>query len=108
MASTYVLQLDKMTRRAHSLAHPSGARKFPVGPCTEHATSDEGERTPCTGTLTAVVRDTSAMLPSEVTCDLDPAHTFAPHEWMALGRRIHGAAAVNPAAADALARKIAG
>lgn len=89
MAATYVLQLDRLTRRAHALAYPNGTRVYPVGPCTGHTTSTEGERVPCTGTLHAIIRDTESLLPSQLACDAPESHTFAPHEWMGLGRTLH-------------------
>lgn len=88
-AAAYVRRLGDLAARAYSLAYPSGTRVIDLGPCTEHTTTDQGERTPCTGTLRAVLRQTDAMLPSELTCDGPEPHHIPPHEWVALGRRLH-------------------
>jgi hypothetical protein len=86
---------DNLAREAHGHARrlrgmvmETGARRFPVGPCVEHGTSDMGERVPCTGEIWAVLRKDDDLLPSEIACSLDAEHHWAAREWMQLGRKI--------------------
>lgn len=65
-----------------------GSRKFPIGPCIEHGTSDMGERIPCPGQMTALLRQTDELLPSEIYCTTDAEHRWAASDWLRLGRRI--------------------
>lgn len=107
MAATYVKQTAHLARRGHQLAFPSGTRKFKIGACTKHTTSDDGEREPCTGELTALIRDDRALLPSEIVCDGPEPHTYPPSEWLGLGRAL-GFDKVNPEAAKHLINRLAG
>jgi hypothetical protein len=61
-------ELAGLASRAYGLAYPSGTRRVEVGPCPL-----------CEGTLTAIVRATDGVLPSEVVCDRDED----PHRWAA-------------------------
>lgn len=74
---------DEIADLAHGApwrtAYPSGARRFKVGPCLED----------CPGTIVAVLRDTDQLLPSALTCDLDPEHTWSAHQWREIGRALH-------------------
>lgn len=55
------------------------ARTVHVGiPCTEHGTSDQGERVPCEGHMTA--RSEPGVIPNLV-CDADRSHKVAPDVW---------------------------
>ena len=68
-----------------------GSRKFTIGTCPAHGTSDTGERVPCDGNLRAVLRKDGDTLPSEVGCTVDPEHRWPAREWMQLGRSIRDA-----------------
>jgi hypothetical protein len=63
-------------------------RRFPVGPCPEHGTSDMGERIPCPGELSAALRSDDSLLPSEVVCSEDREHRWSASQWLMLGRRV--------------------
>jgi len=63
-----------------------GSRKFTIGTCPAHGTSEQGERVPCSGNLRAVLRKDGDTLPSEVACTVDTEHRWATREWMGLGR----------------------
>lgn len=73
-------ELLELSSRAWSLAYPSGRRRIALGPCVEDG---------CSGTLTAVVRQTDDLLPSAIACDQDEEHAWEADKWLALGRRIH-------------------
>lgn len=74
-----IADLRQLVRRA---AYPSGARLFDTGmPCTEHATSDTGERIPCPGTMQTWVTNRMDTLPNLV-CSEDREHILEPHTWM--------------------------
>jgi hypothetical protein len=70
-------ELGSLASRAWGLAYPSGTRRVEVGPCPL-----------CGGTLTALVRATDALLPSEVTCDGNEAHRWASERWRELDRLV--------------------
>lgn len=61
-------------------AYPSGARRFRVGPCLIAE---------CTGDIVAVLRDTDQLLPSALSCDVDPGHTWTASSWREIGRALH-------------------
>jgi len=61
-------------------AYPSGARRFKVGPCLIQD---------CPGDIVAVLRDTDQLLPSALSCDLDPAHAWTASSWREIGRALH-------------------
>lgn len=81
-------EADQHAHACRRAAYPSGTRSFAVGPCTEHYTGDDGSRLPCTGTMTAVIRDGDSLLPSELRCDGPEPHHIPPSEWMGLGKRL--------------------
>jgi hypothetical protein len=70
-------ELAGYVSRAWGLAYPNGTRRVEVGPCPL-----------CEGTLTAVVRATDSLLPSEVACDRDEAHRWPSERWRELDRLI--------------------
>lgn len=77
-------EITDVTRRGYALAYPSGRRRIVLGPCVEETI--EGT---CTGELSAVVRATDDLLPSEIRCDTEAEHVWTADAWLALGRRIH-------------------
>ena len=74
-------------------------------PCTEHGTSDMGERVPCTGTLWARV-DTGCM--PDLECDADPMHRIGPVVWARLGWKRRLAEPLDPAGLRALDARLRG
>lgn len=78
----------KHARALRGVVQGLGSRKFPIGPCIEHGVSDMGERIPCPGEMTAVLRREDELLPSEIVCTVDNQHHWAASDWMRLGRRI--------------------
>lgn len=107
MAGPYVHQLSSLARKSYGLAYPSGVRKFEICACIEHTTLEEtGERLECVGVLWAVLRPDTGLLPSELTCDTDPEHTYAPGQWLTLGRKLHGPAAIHAGGAARLTGRI--
>jgi hypothetical protein len=71
-------ELAGLANRAYGLAYPSGTRRVEVGPCPL-----------CDGTLTAIVRATDGVLPSEVVCDRDEdPHRWAADQWRHLDRLV--------------------
>lgn len=81
-------EVAKHARNLSGIVQETGVRKFPIGGCPEHGTSDMGERIPCPGELRAMLRKDDDLLPSEVACSVDEEHRWAAREWMQLGRRI--------------------
>jgi len=75
---------DELADLAHGApwrtAYPSGARRFPVGPCLDAE---------CDGEIVAVLRDTDQLLPSALTCDLHPEHSWTAAQWREIGRAMH-------------------
>jgi hypothetical protein len=82
-----------------ALLQPSGRRRVEVGACIEDG---------CDGILTATIAPTDDLLPSAITCSHNGEHEWEAHRWVALGRRIHGAASVDPVQAVVMSRRIAG
>ena len=80
-ADTWLNEWWTVRQQARRAAHPTGIRRFELAPCIE---------TDCPGTLIAILRPTDDLLPSSVSCDTNGEHDWQPHQWIALGRRIHG------------------
>lgn len=89
LAAAFAVEAHDHARAVKRAAYPSGARIFPIGPCTETVTPDVGSAIPCPGKLYARISDAADVLPSSLQCDGEAHHSFAPHEWVALGRRLH-------------------
>ncbi len=71
-----VKRAEHLTYRA---IHPSGIKWTPVNlACTDHATTDLGERTPCPGNMWAKV---GGDLMPDLVCDADPEHVINPDTW---------------------------
>lgn len=80
-ADTWLSEWWDVRQQARRAAHPTGVRRFELAPCIE---------TDCEGILIAVLRPSDDLLPSSVSCDSNADHEWQPHQWVALGRRIHG------------------
>ena len=80
--------MGKHAANLKGLALGLGSRRFPVGGCPEHGTSELGERVPCPGSLKATL-PRSGKGASDLTCTADAAHTWPSTDWLQLGRRIN-------------------
>lgn len=84
-------EVDRLVVRARRVAHPEPARRVGVGACVEPG---------CTGRLSALVRAGDGAEHPVVSCDTDPLHTWAGHQWTQLRRRMgRGGPDAGPAAA---------
>ena len=84
-------ELGNVARQCESIAKQLRTRRFRVGRCIEHGTSDLGERVPCPGWLMATLSSEDDLLPSSLRCTVDPDHEYPAGEWRMLGDRIHSA-----------------
>lgn len=70
------------------LVNPQPTRRFKPGiPCTEHTTSDTGERVHCPGEYTARLGEQMTGLP-DLVCSEDSSHVLTPAGFRRLGRTI--------------------
>ena len=102
-----VSELGTYAQRCDDVVSQRRVRRFKVGPCIDHSTTDMGERVPCTGTLYAILSSTDDLLPSALRCDADPDHMYSAGDWRRLGERIHSMVTIEDAHVN-LARHIAG
>lgn len=65
---------------AWSLAFPSGTRRISIGACLLSA---------CPGRIVAIIRPADQLLPSALTCSVDPEHRWPAGNWQAVGRALH-------------------
>ncbi len=75
-ATEEVAQLVRLARR---VAYPDSVRRVQVGECVD------GE---CAGELIALLHSADPLLPTEITCDVDPRHTWPAYRWIQLSRRL--------------------
>jgi len=87
-ADNLATETAKHGHALRSVVEELGSRKFTIGTCPAHGTSEAGERVPCPGNLRAVLRKDGDTLPSEIACTEDAEHRWAAREWMQLGRTI--------------------
>lgn len=92
-------ELHALSGKSWSLLQPSGRRRVEVGACIEDG---------CDGVLTATIAPTDDLLPSAITCSHNGDHQWEAHRWVSLGRRIHGAASVDPGQAVVMSRRLVG
>jgi hypothetical protein len=81
-------EIHGFANRCDAVVKELRVRRFRVGSCTEHGTSEGGERVPCAGVLFARLKSDDDVLPARLTCSVDASHTWAANEWMMLGRRL--------------------
>lgn len=74
-ASDEVAQLVRWARR---VAYPNPTRRVSIGPCVEPG---------CPGELVAFVHPRQPQQPAEISCGVDPAHSWLTDQWMQLSRR---------------------
>ncbi len=100
-----VQEIGTYAQRCDDVVSQRRVRRFKVGPCVDHVTTDLGERAPCPGTLHATLSSDQDLLPATLRCDFDPQHAYSASDWRRLGERIHSAITVEEAHA-ALVRRI--
>ena len=88
-------ELERDARRLKAVAHGTRTRSIQVGPCPEVIIDDETEEfRRCEGTVVANLteRDPDSeddgLLPQNLTCSVDGAHTWQPYQWSDIGKRI--------------------
>lgn len=81
-------EIGKAARSCKDIAEGAHRRRFKVGSCIEHGTSEAGERAPCTGTLYAYFGETESVATAKLVCNADSSHYYESPDWMALGRRL--------------------
>lgn len=103
MASSLSIEAAQHHRDVKRRAYPSGVRRmdFEQIHCTEHSTSDLGERVPCEGTMYAMILPWTSGCP-DLTCTVDQTHQVEPATWMRPGWKRH----LDPAAAARFLGKI--
>lgn len=84
-------EVARLVTRARRVAHPEQVRRVDLGACVEPD---------CGGRLSATVRAGAPAAYPAVSCDADPLHTWAGHQWTQLRRRMPrpGTAAATAAA----------
>ena len=73
----YTQDLDDLHSTAWAVAYPTGRRRVPICQCPKA----------CGGWLTALIADTTDMLPDALLCDTCE-HALAPRQWITLGRNL--------------------
>lgn len=81
-------ELGAIASRVKDSAEGNRVAKIQVGRCPECVWTTPDEMGRCTGNLWAHIQHSDGMLPKAVVCDGAEAHSWAPHEWAALGRRV--------------------
>lgn len=76
-AEDFVAEWTAARTEARRAAYPSGTRRIELECCPD-----------CSGELIAWLRPADDLLPSVICCDGPEEHTWEPHEWQALGRRL--------------------
>lgn len=82
-----IYELTELVDTGRRLNQPSNISKVKVGSCP----ATDGERR-CAGKLIGYMRPTDSILPSAVTCDTNPDHTWDSTQWTKLGRTMGAAA----------------
>lgn len=78
---------ERLAGLARRTAWPSGARWLRTGvECTEHGTSDMGERTTCKGEYRVLMLPEQGAIP-DMVCNEDQEHRITPLEWQRAQRR---------------------
>lgn len=89
LAASFSQEAHHLRRAVRKAAFPTGARVVEFCPCMEHATTEEGERVPCDGTIRAIIAHADDRLPPAVGCDGTlEQHTWTPSQWHALARKL--------------------
>ncbi|MFI6428483.1 hypothetical protein [Promicromonospora sp. NPDC050880] len=102
MRADFLAAAEEWAGLARRTAWPSGARWLRTGvECTEHDTSDLGQRVPCEGEYRVFMHPDQEQIP-DMVCDVDPGHRITPLEWQRAQRR----KPMNPQAAARLARTL--
>lgn len=81
IALAFVDDCHRLARLVRNAAYPSGAKRVETGVrCTEHGTSDMGERVECGGSLYAVSVPGARSMP-DLVCSRDETHRIDPATW---------------------------
>lgn len=72
-------EINKLARAARQVIDPRWCRRIPIGPCVHPG---------CAGKLVAVIAAESDILPAEISCAVDPAHSWPSWAWTRLSRRL--------------------
>lgn len=72
-------EIRQLVGTASTIAFPNRRRRIRLGSCPESN---------CGGSLYATIHSQEALLPAEIGCDSDPAHTWPARAWLSLNRRI--------------------
>lgn len=100
---TFCDEARDMRHLAERTAYPSGRRVIPLQiPCTEHGTSEAGERIECDGWYEVLLDPERPGLIPDMVCSVDATHRVTPAEWQRATRRT----AMDPVAARALLARI--
>ncbi len=114
----FYAEIAGLATRARALIAANPRRRFVVGSCPmpvplhrEHGQTEAqavalyGSRQ-CTGVLSARLARGDDLLPSAIECDQSTEHVWTAHQWVALGRRIHGPSGIHPGGAVAMKRRM--
>jgi hypothetical protein len=82
-------EIQHIASRVKDSAEGNRVAKIQVGRCPETIWETDDQLSRCPGNLWASVRHEDSMLPKDVRCDGPTQHTWAPHEWASLGRRVY-------------------
>lgn len=72
-------EINKLARAARQVIDPQWCRRIPIGPCVHPG---------CAGKLVAVIPAGCDILPAEISCAVDPAHSWPSRAWTQLRRRL--------------------
>jgi len=70
-------EIGAIATKVEEFVRQTRPRRFVVGMCPD-----------CEGALVVILRNSDALLPSEVRCSLNSAHAYTPWEWTRLGERL--------------------
>jgi hypothetical protein len=97
--------IDDAERAVYAALHPRGEKWASVNlGCTDHATTDLGERVPCPGHMWAKV---GGDLMPDLVCDHDPLHVIEPGVWERQGWKARLSGPLHVAGMARLARRLA-
>jgi hypothetical protein len=72
-------EVAQLVRWARRVAYPDAVRRVPVGACVD---------ADCPGELIALLHSADPLLPTEITCNADPRHSWPAYRWIQLSRRL--------------------
>lgn len=84
-AGDAVTELEKAAQQCDTIARDIRRRRFKVGQCIGHNETPDGDKTLCTGTISALLTEEQHLLPV-LTCDAPQRHTWDGSTWGDLAR----------------------